>query len=609
MFVWNDSDLNDEQINAIKSEDNVFLIACPGSGKTRTLTYKIAYELSRLKSTKSYVIALTYTNKAADEIHERIESLGVRTEQLWIGTIHSFCLDWIIKPYHIYNDKLKNGYRVINSYESEEILTNICTSYNVKNSLRGNARISYWDCSFYCDCNGDFKTSLKTEKHKHIDNILKLYFAHLSKNSQIDFELLLYYSYKILVNNTSICAILSKIFSFILVDEYQDTKNIQYHILALIIKANHYHIKTFIVGDPNQAIYQSLGGFAISAVDFGKLSNITFNEMSLSKNYRSSALIINYFSNYKVHATEIESFSTHKDYLSLITFNNNVTKVDLEDEIINIIQFNIKEKGISPDEICVIAPWWVQLAAMTRRLVSRMPEYKFNGPGTVPFASDIENIWYKLSKIILTEPSPHIYLRRLRWANEVIADLELAGVNIAALCNKRLLRECNSIIIDELDGLTYLKKFIKLLFNNISINFHFYISLVEQYESFFESSEKKVKKLIDENSSYSGEIDSFRNVFKPREGITISTIHGVKGAEYDTVIAFAILEGMVPHFSDKTHGQNNAKKMLYVIGSRARKNLHIISESQRASNGGNLYMPTIQLTKCNFKYNVHKFKK
>ena len=66
---------------------------------------------------------------------------------------------------------------------------------------------------------------------------------------------------------------------------------------------------------------------------------------------------------------------------------------------------------------------------------------------------------------------------------------------------------------------------------------------------------------------------------------------------------------MVPHFSDKTDGQNNAKKMLYVIGSRARKNLHIISESQRASNNGNLYVPTIQLTKCNFKYNAHKFKK
>jgi DNA helicase-2/ATP-dependent DNA helicase PcrA len=489
------------------------------------------------------------------------------------------------------------------------VLTDLCALYNAKNSLRGNARVTYWDCGFYFDYNGCIKTSLTTDKHQHIDNILRLYFAHLSKNSQIDFELVLYYSYEILGSNQSICTVLSKIFSFILIDEYQDTKNIQYHILSLVIRANHDSIKTFIVGDPNQAIYQSLGGFAISAVDFGTLSNITFNEMSLSKNYRSSALIVNYFSNYKVHDTDIESFSTHKDYQSLITFNNDVPKVNLEDEIINIIQFNIKEKGISPDEICVIAPWWVQLAAMTRKLVSRMPEYTFNGPGTVPFASDIENVWYILSKIILTEPSPHMYLKRLRWASEVVADIELSGVNIAGLNNKRLLKECNSISIDELDGLTYLRKFIEILFKNININFRLHISLTEQYESFFESSEKKVKKLIDETPSYSGEIDSFRKVFKPRNGITISTIHGVKGTEYDTVIAFAILEGMVPHFSDRTHGQDNAKKMLYVIGSRARKNLHIISERQRTSSNGNVYVPTIQLTKCNFEYNVHKFQK
>jgi len=111
MFVWNPGDLNPEQEAAIAEERSVFLVACPGSGKTRTLTYKIARELSKLQpDDNKWVIAITYTHRAADEIHERIENLGVDTSKLWIGTIHSFCLEWIIKPYAIYHDALKNGF-------------------------------------------------------------------------------------------------------------------------------------------------------------------------------------------------------------------------------------------------------------------------------------------------------------------------------------------------------------------------------------------------------------------------------------------------------------------------------------------------------------------
>jgi DNA helicase-2/ATP-dependent DNA helicase PcrA len=98
VFTWREGDLNQKQETAIWTDGNVFLIACPGSGKTRTLTYKIAYELSKITSSKKFIVAITYTHRAADEIHERIENLGVDTTQLWIGTIHSFCLEWIIKP-------------------------------------------------------------------------------------------------------------------------------------------------------------------------------------------------------------------------------------------------------------------------------------------------------------------------------------------------------------------------------------------------------------------------------------------------------------------------------------------------------------------------------
>lgn len=121
MFVWDKDDLNDEQVEAINEPSNVFLAACPGSGKTRTLIYRIAKQLSELKSEKPRIVAITYTRRAADEIRERIERLGIDTSQLWIGTIHSFCLEWILRPYAGYHDQLKLGFRVINSHETDAL--------------------------------------------------------------------------------------------------------------------------------------------------------------------------------------------------------------------------------------------------------------------------------------------------------------------------------------------------------------------------------------------------------------------------------------------------------------------------------------------------------
>ena len=120
---------------------------------------------------------------------------------------------------------------------------------------------------------------------------------------------------------------------------------------------------------------------------------------------------------------------------------------------------------------------------------------------------------------------------------------------------------------------------------------------------FFESSQSRIDRLRKEGAEFIGDVESFRNVFQSRTGITISTIHGVKGAEFDAVIAFALLEDMVPHFNDP-NGQVSAMKLLYVIGSRARKNLHLVSERGRVRQySGKEYVSTLKLAACNFDYN------
>ncbi len=96
-----------------------------------------------------------------------------------------------------------------------------------------------------------------------------------------------------------------------------------------------------------------------------------------------------------MHGTTIEAVSETKDFASLVTFNDVVVRDSLEDELVRLIRHNIEVLGIDPSEICVLAPWWRHLAGMTRRLVTRLPEYEFDGPGMVPFAHDIDNIYYE----------------------------------------------------------------------------------------------------------------------------------------------------------------------------------------------------------------------
>jgi hypothetical protein len=225
-----------------------------------------------------------------------------------------------------------------------------------------------------------------------------------------------------------------------------------------------------------------------------------------------------------------------------------------------------------------------------------------------PFSRDIENFWFKISRIVLTEPSPFMYVRRLRWSKEVLNDLDAAGIDVSNITNKKFLKICNSIEVNETDGLSYLRIFFNRICENLKINIDNFQLLKEHHTSFFTSSESRIQKLIDEGNSSIGEIENFRKVFRQRDGITVSTIHGVKGEEYDTVIGFALLNDYIPHFND-INGYENSKKMLYVLASRARKNLHLISETSRGVNYYNPEgkSPTPHLLEHGFEYSSQKF--
>lgn len=596
MFSWTERELNEEQDAAVRFEGSQFLVACPGSGKTRTLTYKIAYELSRLTCKRQFVVAITYTNRAADEIHERIEALGVDTTQLWIGTIHAFCLEWILKPYGIYEPALAHGFGILDLHEREKLLEELCEPYREQ-------RVTLWDCDYYFTRTNYYLGCHDARKHPLIEAVLERYFQILLERRLVDFEMILKYAHQLTAAKPAISQILANLFAVILVDEYQDTKEIQYEIVASILRAGAGKTKLFMVGDPNQAIFGSLGGYPIELEELTSKSGIQIELRALSRNYRSSERIIDYFGNFNVHGTTIVAAGDGRDFPSKVTYNRSIDRENLADEVARLIRHSIQDLGIHPDEICVVAPQWPYLTAMTKALAVRLPDCQFNGPGIVPFARDIENFWYKAARLALTEPSPQLYVRRLRWAGEVLAGLNDAGVDVSAVSRKHLLRECNAVQIDESDGLTYLHAFFDALFERLDFSYEAFDGLLSAYKDFFDASQARIHRLRDDGVDGIEDLAFFKRAFQPRSGITISTIHGVKGAEFDVVIGYALLEGMVPHFND-ADGDTSAQKMLYVVGSRARKHLHLFSEAGRPRGKRDIYLPTRRLAAYRFEYDT-----
>lgn len=587
--------LNDEQRAAIEEEGNVLLLACPGSGKTRTLIHKIATELSKINSHREYVVALTYTHVAAEEIRDRIDALGVDTDQLWVGTIHSFCLQWILRPYAIYHESLQAGFGIIDTLEREEMLDEIAK----RNGIPG----GHHDCKYYAT-EGGYHLDRHTpqELREPIIRTVKEYHSKLLDRHQIDFEMMLRFSHDLIVRHAPIAKRLGQLFRIVAIDEYQDTRDIQYRIVAQIVRKSGGKTRLFAVGDPNQAIFSSLGGVAKSSQEIEELTGSSVAEKFLYKNYRSSQQIIDYFSLFAVRPMEIESAGELREWQGHLVHDISLHKAELVQEIANLVRHNIESLGVRADQICIIAPWWIHLASMTRALVHELPDYEFNGPGLSPFGQNLDNFWYKVARIALTESAPDMYRKRIRWGREVVDQLVLYGHLDESWTVRDFLRVTNGISIVAKKGSAFLEDFFEDMLEMLGIHLRTESELASQLASFLERMATRLSEILKRELVDVDDLEAFKRVFRPRTGIVISTIHGVKGTEFDSVIAFGLLEGLVPHYNEPQQEKDPvAKRLLFVIGSRARKHLYLISEKGRGNDRYPKYQSNV-LRNMNYQY-------
>lgn len=222
-----------------------------------------------------------------------------------------------------------------------------------------------------------------------------------------------------------------------------------------------------------------------------------------------------------------------------------------------------------------------------------------------------ENIWFKISRLFLCESEPRLYLTRLRWAGSVVKELvQIIGSGFPEEYQsaRKFLRLINSIKSTETDGISYLEDVFQQLIIQLKIDLQTHSSISEPWDSFFEKANDRLN-----NADYNikSDIISLKKMFKRPGGVVVTSCHSIKGEEYETVICFGILKGYIPNWNliinnPCINEDFEAQKLLYVIVSRAKKNLHLISEYGRRTRQGNgkLYETNSNIENVCFEYDI-----
>ena len=251
--------LNDRQKEAvISTEGPCLVIAGAGSGKTKVLTHKIAYLISEKYVKPWNIIAITFTNKAANEMKERIQNIiGDAANDLWMGTFHSICVKILRK----YIDRIgfDHSFLIFDTSDQKTLIKECLKDLKVDDKL-------FTDRAVLSEISNGKNEMLEPKDYKikyagdfrreTIGNIYELYQQRLKENNALDFDDIINYTIKILTENPDVLEYYTEKFKYVLVDEYQDTNKAQFMLVSIL--ASKYGNIT-VVGDNDQGIYSFRG--------------------------------------------------------------------------------------------------------------------------------------------------------------------------------------------------------------------------------------------------------------------------------------------------------------------------------------------------------------
>jgi DNA helicase-2/ATP-dependent DNA helicase PcrA len=284
--------LNKEQYEGATTIDGqVLILAGAGSGKTRVLTHRIAHMIEDLNIAPYSILAITFTNKAAKEMKDRVKALiGEQAENMWISTFHSTCVRILRREI----DKIgyKSSFTIYDSSDQKILVKECMKTLNINDKDITEQEILGKIGKAKDNMQGTRSYMLENEanfREKKIADVYEMYQKRLKENNALDFDDLIFKTVELFKNNPDVLEFYQNKFKYIMVDEYQDTNGAQYQLVKLL--ASKYK-NICVVGDDDQCIYQWRGADIKNILDFEK-DYPGAKVIKLEQNYRSKGNILN----------------------------------------------------------------------------------------------------------------------------------------------------------------------------------------------------------------------------------------------------------------------------------------------------------------------------
>ncbi len=623
--------LNDKQYEAVvNTEGPCLVIAGAGSGKTKVLTHKIAYIMAEKGAKPWDILAITFTNKAANEMKERITNLvGESARDIWMGTFHSICVRILRK----FIDRIgyETSFIIFDTSDQRTLVKNCMRDLNIDDKM-------FTDRSVLSEISNAKNAMLDPEQYKattmgefrkeQIATIYELYQKRLKENNAIDFDDIINYTIRILMENADILEYYSNKFKYVLVDEYQDTNKAQFTLVTLFASKNG---NITVVGDNDQGIYSFRGADISNILNFEKDFPGT-KIIKLEQNYRCTGNILK-AANSVIKNNEVK----YKKELWTNNDEGNLPKVYLAENeydegsyIVEQIEHLRREEYYKYSDFAILYRMNTQSRAIEDILRRENIPYKIVGglkfyerkeiKDIIAYLRLIQNDADNLSlKRIINEPKRGIGKTSLDkieiLANQgetsmynIIKNANNYGLNRVYLNSREFINEIeelknkkDKIKISELIKETLKKTgYTKALEAENTIeaqnrvdNLDEFLTVAIEFEE--ESAENDLSSFL-EGITLSSDID---NLEEQEESVTLMTLHSAKGLEFPAVFLVGMEEGIFPGYKSTSEPKEleEERRLCYVGITRAKENLYLTCSKQRTIFGSTSYNPVSRFLK------------
>ena len=596
--------LNDRQKEAVVNTDGPMLIlAGAGSGKTKVLTTKVAYLIEEKNIDPNNILAITFTNKAAKEMKERIFKLeGNSAFYIQISTFHSFGLKILKENCELLG--YEKNFTILDSDDSLSIIKKIMKELNIdankynpkaiKNVISNNKNEIIDPEKYSLYVNTDFD-EIALEVYRKYEKSLKI-------NNAVDFDDLLILPLKLFNNNPGVLQKYQEKYKYVFIDEYQDTNEPQY-ILSKMISAKYKNLT--VVGDADQAIFTWRGANYKNILNFEK-DYKDAKVVLLEENYRSTKTILNaannVIKNNKVRKEK--NLWTQNEEGSKITYYKAFDEKDESNYVVNEIK-KLIEKGVNPKDICVLYRANAQSRTVEEAFLTSNISYNIVGSYAFYNRKEIKDLIAYL-KLIYNNKDDVSLLRVINYPKRGIGNKAIENLAIKSnvldkslyevidsgkeLDFKNMIEEIKKeeshLTLTELIDMVLDKSGMKKsLEDEKSIEADIRLENLEEFKSIAKAMEinegiVSLEELLDKLALVS-DVSEQKN--DNEDKVTLMTMHAVKGLEYDYVFIVGVEEGLFPHSNslESNDELEEERRLCYVAITRAKKKLYLINARSR----------------------------